>query len=389
MKDLRILIVGAGIGGLTTALALQRAGFRVAVFEAAPELGELGAGLTMASNGSIVLQHLGLGPVLDEFGCVPEAGAVLHYRDRRALVYTPHGEQTIRKFGAPYYQIHRSDLHDGLVRAILANDPECIHLNRRFTGLSESGGAITARFADATEVAGDLLIGCDGIRSAVRAALFGVDDPQFTGFEAWRGIVPIEDLPDGIVEPDTAVHIGPGHYLTRYKIRAGRLLNYVAVARADTWVEEGWSVRSTVDAVLKKFAGFSADVQSMLSVTPPDACYRWGIFERRPLTRWSVGAATLLGDAAHPMTPFLGQGAVMAIEDAMIIARCLAASDSIVEALERYEAARRERANFVSAESRKAGEKLTTIDPDEYSLSVHSNEETLDLAGYNAVTVPI
>jgi len=389
MKDLHILIIGAGIGGLTTALALQRAGYRVSVYEAAPELGELGAGLTVASNGSMVLQHLGLGSVLDASACKPDVGAVHHYRDGRTLVDVPHGEQTIRKFGAPYCQIHRADLHNGLIDAVRANDPDCIHLDHTFTDLSESGSEITAHFTDRTAVTGDLLIGCDGIHSAVRARLFGEDHPRFTGYTAWRGVIPIDDLPAGLIDPDTAVFVGPGHFFTRYKIRAGELLNYVATARTDAWAEEGWSVRSTVDAVQKEFAEFASHVQTILAATPPDECYRWGIFERRPLADWSMGRATLLGDAAHPISPFLGQGAVMALEDAMIVARCLNAAHSIGEALERYESARKERIDFVYIESQKAGENLTTFNPDAYTPESHKNEETLGLAGYNAVTVAI
>ena len=389
MKDIHILIIGAGIGGLTTALALQKAGFRVSVYEAAPELSELGAGLTVASNGAIVLQHLGLGPVLDALACVPDVGAVHHYRDGRVLVDVPHGEQTIRKFGAPYCQIHRADLHNGLIDAVLANDQNCIYLSHTFTDLSESESQITAHFTGLTSATGDLLIGCDGIHSAVRAKLFGQDNPEFTGYAAWRGVIPIADLPEGFIDPDTDVFVGPGHFFTRYKIRAGELLNYVATARTNAWAEEGWSVPSTVDAVQKEFAEFAPHVQTVLAATPPEECFRWGIFERPPLNSWSIGRATLLGDAAHPISPFLGQGAVMALEDAMIITRCLEAADSIGEVLERYESARKDRIRFVYVESQNAGENLTTFDPDAYTPGMHKNEETLGLAAYNAATVPL
>lgn len=390
MRDPHVLIIGAGIGGLATALALQKSGLRVSVFEAASELGEVGAGLTIASNGSIILQHLGLGPVLEEFACVPECGAVLHYRDGRRLVETRQGEQTTRMHGgAPYCQIHRADLHDGLRNAVLDNDRECIHLGHAFSDLEDSGTEITAHFSGHPSASGDLLIGCDGIRSTVRARLFGQGDPRFTGFVAWRGIVPMSRLPEGLIDPDTAVVKGPGRYITRYKMRAGELLNYAAISRTDAWTEEGWSVPSSVDAVCREFADFNESVRTFLAATPADACYRWGIFDRRPLERWSVGRATLLGDAAHPMTPFLGQGGVMALEDAIIIVRCLLESASIETAFARYQAARMQRVELVFKESRNAGEVLTTFDPDTYSPARHQNEETLGLADYNAVTAPI
>ena len=389
MQNLRILIVGAGIGGLAAALALQRSGQRVAVYESTTELGDVGAGLTVGSNGTIVLQHLGLGPVIEEFGCVPACGAVLDYRDGQTLVTIPHGEQTTRRFGAPYCQIHRADLHAGLIAAVRANDADCIRLDAPLTRFVQSDHEIFANFADGTSAAGDLLIGCDGIRSTVRASLFGMDAPEFTGYAAWRGVVSMEDLRDARVEPDTAVYTGPGRYITRYKIRGGAFVNYVATARTDSWAEEGWSVPSTVDAVCEAFADFCPDVRHLLAATPPESCYRWGIFDRQPLSGWSVGRATLLGDAAHPITPFLGQGAVMALEDAMILARCLTTDDSLAASLARYEAARIERTAFVYRESQNAGRYLSDRDNQVYSSETHVNEETLGLAAYNAVTVPI
>jgi len=389
MRKLHILVIGAGIGGLTTTLALQRAGFRVSVFETAPEFGEIGAGLTIASNGSIVLQHLGLGPVLERYASMPACGAVRHFRDGRTLVHVPHGAPTARKFGAPYCQIHRADLHAGLVAAVQAIDPKCIHLRHTFTGLTESADGIAAHFADGSSATGALLIGCDGIRSTVRATLFGAAEPEFAGFAAWRGMVAIDALPDGWIDPDTAIYVGPGLYITRYKVRRGKLLNYVAMVRTDEWAEEGWAVPSTLADVQRAFADFNEHVQKILAATPPDQCYRWGIFDREPLECWSAGRAVLLGDAAHPMCPFLGQGAVMAVEDSMILARCLAAEPAVEPALHRYEATRMARVALVSAESRRVGETLTSCDPDAYGPTAHRNEESLDLAGYNAVTAPL
>ncbi|MFQ5634779.1 MAG: FAD-dependent monooxygenase [Gammaproteobacteria bacterium] len=389
MKDTDVLIIGAGIGGLAAALALQQAGRRVSVYEASDELSEIGAGLTVASNGCIVLQHLGLASLLDELACAPESGAVQHFRDGRTLVHIPHGDDTRRKFGAPYCQIHRADLHRGLIDAVRANDPDCIHPGHKFTDLDETGDGITAHFADRPSVSGDLLIGCDGIRSAVRTRLFGADDPRFTGYAAWRGVVPVDALPPGSIEPDTALLMGPGHIFTRYKVRAGELLNYVATARTDSWAEEGWSVPSTVAAVQAEFGDYCEQVQTILAATPPDECYRWGIFDRPPLRRWSAGRAVLLGDAAHPMSPFLGQGAVMALEDAVILTRCLVAADNLRAAFDRYENARRSRVGFVFRESRRAGDRLTSFDPDTYAPDQHDTEESLGLAAYNAVTAPL
>ncbi|MBN8280675.1 MAG: FAD-dependent monooxygenase, partial [Gammaproteobacteria bacterium] len=256
MRDITVIIAGAGIGGLATAIALRQAGIRVAVYEQAPALGEVGAGLTLASNATRILHHLGLGPVLTDLGVVPERGAVKHFRTGRTLVDIPRGQHQIDRFGFPYCQIHRNDLHQGLVAALRSRDPDCIHLGCTLEDFGQDARGVTAVFANGTTARGDLLVGCDGIRSTVRAKLFGSEDPRFTGYVAWRGLVPMERLSASLVVPDSAVWIGPGHFLTRYRIRRGELLNYIAIARTNAWVEEGWAVRSTVDALLAEFRDF-------------------------------------------------------------------------------------------------------------------------------------
>ncbi len=389
MRDIHVLIAGAGIGGLTTALALQQAGCRVSVYEQAPVLREVGAGLTLASNGSRILQHLGLGAVLADLAVIPARGAVKHYRTGRTLVDIPRGTTQLERFGAPYCQIHRNDLHQALVAAVQSADRGCLHLGFTLEDFGQDAHGVTALFGNGQTARGDILVGGDGIRSTVRARLFGAEDPRFTGYVAWRGLVPMERLSASLVVPDSAVWIGPGHFLTRYKIRRGELLNYIAIARTNNWVEEGWSVRSTVDALLAEFRDFEPAARSILMATPPDQCFKWGIFDRDALPVWSTGRVTLLGDAAHPTTPFLGQGAAMALEDGMVLARAIAAAGSVGEALARYEKARVVRANGVLVASRENGLNLTTTDPDRYDGESHRNEESLDLASYDAVTVPI
>lgn len=389
MERLHVLIIGAGIGGLTTALALQRRGARVSIYEQVAALSEVGAGLTLASNGTVILQHLGLGAVLDDLGVVPGRGAVKDYRNGRILVDIPRGSTQVERFGAPYCQIHRNDLHQALVAAVQSADRNCLHLGCSLEDFGQDEQGVTAVFANGRTARGDVLIGCDGIRSTVRARLFGSEDPRFTGYVAWRGLVPIERLAASALVPDSAVWIGPGHFLTRYKIRRGQLLNYVAMARTSTWVEEGWAVRSTVESLLSEFRDFEPGARSILMATPPEQCFKWGIFDRDPLPSWTTGRVTLLGDAAHPTTPFLGQGAALALEDGLVLARALLAAGSVTEALARYERARVARANFVLLASRENGINLTTTDPDRYDEATHRNEESLDLASYNAVTVPV
>jgi len=389
VKDLHVLIAGAGIGGLATALALQRAGIKVSLYEQAATLGEVGAGLTLASNASRILQHLGLGAVLEDLAVIPARGAVKHFRTGRTLVDIPRGTTQVERFGAPYCQIHRNDLHQALVAAVQSADRGCLHLGCKLEDFGQDTQGVTALFSNGQTARGDLLVGCDGIRSTVRSRLFGTEDPRFTGYVAWRGLVPMERLSASLVVPDSAVWIGPGHFLTRYKIRRGELLNYIAIARTNGWVEEGWSVRSTVDALLAEFRDFEPSARSILMATPPDQCFKWGIFDRDPLPVWSTGRVTLLGDAAHPTTPFLGQGAAIALEDGIVLARAIVAAGSVAEALARYEQARVARANAVLVASRENGLNLTTTDPDRYDEETHRNEESLDLASYDAVTVPV
>lgn len=388
-QDRPIILVGAGIGGLTAALALQQSGQRVSVLEQAASLGEIGAGLTLTPNASRVLLHLGLGDVLADLGVVPDRGAVLDYRDGTELVSMERGDVSLRRHGAPYCQIHRADLHLALAAAVQANDGGCIRLHQRLTGLGQDADGVTAVFNEHSVVTGSLLVGCDGIHSAVRSQLFGNDEPRFTGYSAWRGLVPVEALPAGLIAPDSAVWIGPGRYLARYLVCRGRVLNYVAVARTSKWSEEGWTVRSTPAEVLAEFSDFAPEARTILAATAADECYRWGIFDRDPLPRWTQGRVTLLGDAAHPTTPFLGQGAAMALEDAMVLARAVAAGGISPSSLARYEAARLERTSAVTLESRDNGHHLTSCDPDQYDLSVHHDAETLGLAAYDAVTVPV
>jgi salicylate hydroxylase len=231
MQDTDVLIVGGGIGGLTLALALQQAGIRVAIYEQVAELTEVGAGLTVASNGTAVLQHLGLGPAMQEFAMIPRRGAIKHYSTGEDLVDIPRGATQIKKYGAPYCQMHRADLQQALLKSILANDPDCIHLEHTFVDLSQTDSEVTAKFSNGNTASAALLVGCDGIKSTVRTRLFGEEEPGFAGYVAWRGLVPMESIPEGLIDPDSAIFTGPGHFFTGYRVSGGNLLNYVANAR--------------------------------------------------------------------------------------------------------------------------------------------------------------
>lgn len=389
--NLDIAIVGAGIGGLTAALALQRAGLRPAVFEQAPQLGEVGAGLSLSPSAAHALRYLGLGAQLDAIAYLPEDQAVRHHKDGRALQWTNRGQSLLDRYGERYYLVHRADLHGALADAVRANDPDAVRLGRHFVSLTQSADSVRLAFEDGSAATADLVIGADGSRSQVRHALFGDSGPKYTGYIAWRGLVPMDRVPAGVLDPPSGIYVGPGHLVNRYPVRGGQLLNFVAFAERADWVEEGWSIRSTVEELLADFEDWHPDVRAFLAAVPPELLFKWGLFDREPLTRWSRGRVTLLGDAAHPVLPFLGHGAVLAIEDAVLLARAIAASDDVAQALARYEAARIPRASFVVRESRKAVKVFHSHEPEKYALKTGGKaaDERLGLFDYNPTTVAV
>ncbi len=388
MKNAHILIVGAGIGGLTAALALQRVGHKVSVFETAPQLGEVGAGLTISPNATHALEYVGLGPYMAEHGDRPETGASVHYQTGEVLYYTQRDSEFRVKFGAEYYQIHRADVHGALADAVRANDAGAIHLNHTFKSFSQSGGKVTATFSNGQNFTGDAMVGCDGVRSVVRAELFGAQDPRFTGQVAFRGLVDADPVREHIVPTPSSTALGPGRIFTRYFVRNRKLVNFVGIARTDAWKEEGWSISATVDEMLSVYGDFNEHTRAIIKSTPPGRLFKWGLFDRDPLAQWTKGRVTLLGDAAHAMLPFLGMGAAMGLEDGAIMGRCFEAASTIEEALSRYEAARKERTTMVLLNSRKQAGLYQSDNP--ASMRGQSSGETrLGLFNYNVNTVPI
>jgi 2-polyprenyl-6-methoxyphenol hydroxylase-like FAD-dependent oxidoreductase len=385
-RTARIAVIGAGIGGLAAACALHEQGFEVHVYERAGELGEAGAGLQLGPNAVKVLRALGIEEQLRPLACEPANIVSVAWDDAHLRFREPLKATAAPQFGAPYLTAHRADLH-ALLQAKLPADS--IHLNTRCTKVSTFDGAAravepgsgpvsgartleklprwplaslasaaVATFADGREVEADIVVGADGINSAVRDSLFGAQPARYTQQMAWRCIVPIDCVPTDI-GPGKSVKIGrdeyvgwigPDGHVICYPIRGGELYNIFAGHVSEEWVEESWSVPSSVDELLSGYRGWNAALIEMFGQVRH--CYKWGIRDRDPLARWTQGRATLLGDAAHPMMPTLAQGAAITLEDAYALARNLARHENPDEGLQAYERERRPRASRVQLQAR-------------------------------------
>ena len=389
MSQPSIAIVGAGIAGLTAARALQLFGFKPVVYEQAPVLGEVGAGLTVSPNATHVLNALGLEGTLERIGMRPDRGGVKHWKTGELLLEITRGNEMREKYGAAYFQVHRADLHRELADLVVTTDDSAIRTNHVFKGLEQDDRGVTLHFVGGASTRADVVIGADGVRSKVREQLFGRDIPRFTGYMAFRGLVPIASLPPGLIEPTSCLSTGPGRSFTRYLIRGGSLVNFVGLTERDDWREEGWSTRATIKEMLDEYAGWHEGVRSIIAATPPEGLFKWALFDREPLQEWTRGRVTLIGDAAHPMLPFLGQGAAMGIEDGMVVARTFAAAASLDEALRRYVEARLPRANWVMLESRKTALNYHSGRESNFKPGQHVSAESLGLMSYNPAAVPV
>ena len=347
--NLKIAVIGAGIGGLTAALSLRRAGFQVEVYEQAPVLTHIGGGINMGPNAVRVLIRLGLGEGLLREGFCPRDTHQRRWDDGRTLQRAPLNPQCEELYGAPHVTIHRADL---LAVISSAFPVERLHLGYRLTGFADRGDHVEAWFDNGERIATDILVGADGIHSAVRANLFGDESPKFARCVAYRGLVPVERIADLELELGSQSWVGPGAHLVHYFVSRGHLLNFVGWTEHDEWNREDWTDRATVERALAAFEGWHPQVRRIIGAA--DECFIWALFDRDPLPRWSLGRVTLLGDSCHPMYPFMGQGAAQAIEDGACLAACLrAAGDADPAAVLRdYERLRLPRVMLLQAMSR-------------------------------------
>jgi salicylate hydroxylase len=351
---MRIAIVGGGLGGLAAALFLRKAGLDATVYEQAPELREIGAGIVVSPNMVRPLRELGLADKLPAFAVRLEAAwEFRRWKDGRVLFVQPMGEECERLYGAHCYVAHRADLlalfQQALPGQVLRLDHRCVEVDQ---DEREAELTFVSRAGRKTKLTADVVIGADGIHSALRLAVAPKIEARFSGLCAFRCLVPAEKAPETALRPVQTLWLGPGRHFVHYPISGGRLVNVVAIVPAGAWRTESWMADGEISDLLAEFAGWDDRLRQL--IVSASSTKRWAMYDRDPLERWTSGRISLLGDAAHAMLPFFAQGAAQAIEDAFVLASCLRNADhgSVRYALQRYEEIRRPRTSEVQVMSR-------------------------------------
>ncbi|HTK36588.1 MAG TPA: FAD-dependent monooxygenase [Caulobacteraceae bacterium] len=347
---MRVVLAGAGIGGLTAALALG-SDIEVVVLEQTQALTEIGAGLQLSPNATRILQRLGLGDALKTIGFEPEANEVREAASGALMLRQPLGAAARKRWDAPYLAAHRGDLQKILRQAVADRPNVELRLGVRVEGFDQDGPGVHVRVAGGESLRADALVGCDGLRSSVRQALWGADQPRFTGMMAWRGTVEADRLPAGLIPPVNLIWTGKGRHFVHYYVRGGALVNFVGIVRRPDWRSESWTEQGDKADLASDFRGWPPSAQALIEAVP--AAFRWALFDREPLAAWSKGRVSLLGDAAHPMLPTFAQGASQSIEDAEALGAWLRDPATVSASLTAYEAERRGRTTRLQLLSRR------------------------------------
>jgi salicylate hydroxylase len=344
----RVAIIGGGIGGLTAANALSRAGVEVAVYEAAAELKEIGAGVALHANAMRVLRAIGVEGGVRKVAGRSEWAVTRNGKTGRVISKTSRKRQAAA-FGLQSATVHRADLLDVLADALPAG---IVTLGKRCAEVKPDGSTAVARFTDGSEVEADVIVGADGIHSAVRTSLFGPDAPRFTGKICYRSVIPTAALRGGTAA-ENGQWLGPHGTIVLYPLRGEELINVVCHYDDDGYRHESWITQCSGEEVLERYTGWHESLLRLFAAG--DTWYKWALYDRDPIPRWTRGRVTLLGDAAHAMLPYLGQGACQALEDGAVLATALTTETDPVTALTRYEGARRPRASRVVLTARERG----------------------------------
>ncbi|WP_075730978.1 FAD-dependent monooxygenase [Streptomyces acidiscabies] len=348
MPRIRVAVAGAGIAGLTFALALRRAGIDCHLYEQAQQPAEVGAGVQVTPNAARLLHRLGLHDRLQAVAVTPRAIEMRRWDDGALLQHTELGDRCRRPFGAPYYTVHRAHLHAALLSLV---PPDRVHLGARLTAVTQSPDAARLHLSDGTRVTADLAVGADGIRSVTREQITA-DRPRYSGQTVYRGLVPAGQAPFPAADPRVRLWFGPGRHYVCYPVSAGRQVSFAATVSAADWREESWSAPGDRAELAAAYQGWHPDVTRLIGAA--QTVSRWALYDRESNDRLSAGRVAVIGDAAHPMLPFQAQGANQAIEDAVVLAACLADAgpDGLAVAPRRYERIRLPRTTRIQQQSR-------------------------------------
>lgn len=392
MTDAPILIAGAGIGGLTAAACLLAGGRDVQVFEQAPALAEVGAGIQISANAARVYAHLGLLPAVEAAGFLPDQYLFRMFDTGEVLQTIPLGPGYRARHGVPYVTIHRADLHTALVARVAALKPGAVRLGARVLRFDQDEGGVTLHLADGP-VRGAALIGADGIRSVVRRQLLGDTEAEYTGDAVWRVILPMDAVPPELRTQDVSIWVGPRRHAVTYPLRGGSLLNFVGCVETPGWTEEGWTTLRPWAEMAADFTGWHPLIAAIVDAAPRGGVASWALRVRPPVPNWTDGRVTLLGDAAHPTLPYMAQGAAMAVEDALVLARAVQAAPDMPAALAAYQAARIDRTARIVTES--SANRFLFHNPDRDALRASfagrnlNAERTAWLFSYDPATAPL
>jgi salicylate hydroxylase len=390
---MNILIVGAGIGGLTAAIRLVQRGHHVRVLEQAKVLGEVGAGIQMSANAVKVLQAVGVEPALEATGVKPKAFEFRRFNSGELLHRIPLGDAHREKHGAAYYQMHRRDLHDALVQALSIMAPDAVRLDAAVRQVHEDTEAAEVELVSGERLRADLVVGADGVKSVVRQHVLGADKPVFTGQVVWRVLVPVERIPQALrTDVVSTVWCGPHNHGVMYYLRGGKLINFVGCV-ARPWEEESWTSARPWTELDQDYAGWHPMVRAVVEAADRDQCYRWALNSRVPAMVWSTDRVTMLGDAVHSTLPYMAQGAAMAIEDAGILARTLELDLPLAQQLRVYEQHRAPRTRRVVEESTEMGHLYQIDNADAMRQAFHDRNIAKSrnewLYPYDPLTVPL
>lgn len=337
---MHVLIAGGGIGGLAAAVALLQRGIDVDVYERAPELREVGAGIQISPNGCAVLDALGVFEQLRAVSCDPARKEFRLWNTGRVWPMLSLGKTVIERYGYPYLTVYRPDLHLALADRVRALKADAIHLDSAVAGCEQNGQHATLILQNGRRITADALIGADGARSTIRNVLWPDTDPEFAGMVTWRALIPMANVPEHMRESVGLTWIGPGGHAVNYPLHRAEFMNFAATVEGKSWSTQGSFAPGTVEECLQDFAGWHEDVRTLIERAP--SLLKWALMKREPIQQWTQGRISLLGDAAHVTLPFLAQGAVHSIEDGMVLSRCLADAQpaDVPRALLRYEHAR-------------------------------------------------